>query len=151
MSRELPLLRHCYSVTSVHELSDAETYLRVLVKVCQNQTDNWVKKTPCGSPFWKVKRRSACQKIPRLLCKIHCGVHKDLPLHPNQGYMDPFHSPLCFHNLRFFFRHLPLYTKSPNSLIALRFQSKILYNILISPLRPTCPTYLIRLDLIILT
>jgi hypothetical protein len=142
-------VRYYFTVTAQHGLSNTETCLKGPVLVCQNQIVS--KTTPWSSPFWEVNRRSACQKFPGFPWNVSCRVHEDLPRDSNQSQMNPVHSLVPLNKFCFNIILPSLLSLHSNGLIALRFQTKLLYDILIPPLRPTYPTYLILLDLIILT
>jgi hypothetical protein len=89
------------------------------------------------SPSWEANSHSASQEIPRHLVRILIqmnSVHTVPPCFPNTHF-----------NIIF-----PVMPRSSKWSHPFRFSNQILYAILISPIRATCPTHLILHDLITL-
>jgi len=99
---------------------------------------------------WEAKSSLANQEIPRILWnpKVHYRIYKQQPpvtilSQCNLFHASPSHSwrsilILCSH----------LHVGLPSGLFLSGLPTKTLYAPLLSPIRPTCPTYLILLDLI---
>jgi hypothetical protein len=103
------------------------------------------------SPSWEANWFSANQEIPRIVwnLKVHYHIHKCSPSGPILSQLDPVHTP-AFHFLNIHLNIILSSTpESPKWSLSPRFSStKIFYTPLLSPIRATCPTHLILLDLI---
>jgi hypothetical protein len=103
------------------------------------------------NPSWEANSHSSSNEIFHLLRvpNVHCRFHKHPPLVPILSQTNPVHTHLT--SLRFILRlssHLRL--RLPSGFFASGFQTKISYAFLMSPMRVTCPSYLILFDLITL-
>jgi hypothetical protein len=93
--------------------------------------------------------RSADQEIPRLLRSPddHHPVHKSPPLVPILSQINPVHTiPSHFSKISLNFV-LPPASEFSQWSLSLRLSQQILYALLFSPIRATCPAHLILLDL----
>jgi hypothetical protein len=104
------------------------------------------------SAFWWAKTFSASQEIPCILwnSEVHYRIHKRPLSLPILNQCNPIHvlHPTYWRFILLLSSLLRL--GLPRGLFPLRFPTKTLYVPLLSPIRDTCPTYLILLDLIIL-
>jgi hypothetical protein len=102
------------------------------------------------SPSWEANSPSESQENPRLVWnpKVHYRVGKNLPLVPSPVNHYPSSYPISLRSILKLSSHLRLGFTS--CLFPYVFPTKILYAFLISPMRATCPTPPILLDLITL-
>lgn len=80
--------------------------------------------------------------------KVHCHVHKSLPLGPSSMYKPTPSHPISLKINIHIIPHLHSYL--PTDLFISSLQTQILYALFISPTYVTCPNHLILTDLIIL-
>ena len=102
------------------------------------------------SPSWAANWFAASQEIPRISrnTKVHYRTHKRLPPVSILGQPNPVHIPTS-HFLQIhpnIITHLCL--GLPSGLLPSGFPTKTPYTPLSSPIRATCPVYLILLDFI---
>ena len=95
---------------------------------------------------WEANWLSASQEIPRILWnpKVHYRTHKPPPPVSILGHPNPVHIPTS--HLLILSTHLRLGLSS--GLLPSGFPTKTLYVPLSSPIRATCPTHLILLNII---
>ena len=98
---------------------------------------------------WETNRFSASQIIHILWNpKVHYRIHKCPPPVPILSQLDPVHSPhpTSWRSSLILSSHLRL--GLPGVLLPSVFPTKTLFTPLLSPIRATCPTHLILLDII---
>ena len=97
------------------------------------------------SPSWEANLFLDSQEMPRILwnSKVHYRIHKCPPIVPIQSQLDPVHTPhpTSWSSILILSSHLRLGLSS--CLFPSRFPTKTLYMPLLSPIRATCPAYLI--------
>ena len=104
------------------------------------------------TPFWEANRSLVGHKIFRILWNpmVHYRSNKSPPPVPILSQIDSVHAPhstpripilILFHHLRLSLR---------NILLPWDFNTKTLYEPVLSPMRAACPAYLSLLDLITL-
>ena len=102
------------------------------------------------SPSWAANWSAASQEIPRISRnpKVHYRTHKPPPTVPILGQPNPVHypHPTSWRFILILFTHLRL--GLPSGLFPPGFPTKTPYTPLSSPIRATCPVYLILLDFI---
>ena len=101
------------------------------------------------SPSWEANWFAASQQIPRISRnpKVHYRTHKRPPPLSILGQLNPAHIPLS-HLLEINLNVHHLRLGLPSGLLTSGFPTKTLYTPLSSPIRTTCPAYLILLDFI---
>ena len=102
------------------------------------------------SPSWEANWFAASQEIPRISRnpKVHYRTHKRPPTASILGQPNAVHIPTS-HLLEIHPKIIrPSMPRSPQWSPSLRLPSKTLYTPLSSPIRATCPAYLILLDFI---
>ena len=101
------------------------------------------------SPSWGANWFPASQEIPRILWnpKVHYSTHKCLPPVPILGQPNPVHIPTS-HLLEIHPNTHPSTSRSPQWSLSLRFPHQDPIHPLSSPIRATCPAYIILPDFI---
>ena len=102
------------------------------------------------SPSWEANRFAASQQIPRISRnpKVHYRTHKCPPPVPILGQPNPVHITTS-HLLKIHSNIIhPSTPGSPQWSLSLRFPHQDPIHPLSSPIRATCPAYLILLDFI---
>jgi hypothetical protein len=97
------------------------------------------------SPSWEADSCSASQYIPRILSKskFNYRVRYDPQLKPLLTLT--YYTRILVFNI-----NCNIVLSSSTAVTSLRFRNKLLYTILISQMRASCPAHLTLLDLIIL-
>ena len=105
------------------------------------------------SPSWEANRFSASQEIPHILWnpKVHYCIHKYPSPVPILSHLDAVRT-LTSHFLKIHLNIILWFMRgSPKWSLSHGFPTKTQYIPLLSPIRASCPTHLILLDIIIWT